>query len=390
MKILHLSTSSTGGAGRAAFRLSAALMAHNQDSSIMYLGGLLTNNQLGAYPIPRGPLKKSVSSALTVLQSNVIQSGTDPVTPISLNAVSLKKILDSNPDVVHIHNFYNLLSYPSIISLANKTKVVVTLHDQRIFTAGCHYSHNCFGYRSNCESCPQMNSPFQSRVSRLFEKNMQDLKFFHKALTLVSPSEWLLSKARENGAFSNFPGYVVRNPIPDYVSNTITPNPNKRLRIGFCSDKLNNPLKGLTVLLNAVSDLDREYVLRLIGSTLGDFKIPNGINFELTSPTTDVELTSELANLDVLVVPSLEDNSPNVIGEALMCGTKVIGSDIGGIGELMQQTLMNSFQPTNPNELTKLLMEFETDYSRSDVVDSARSTFSYQVIAPQIMEVYGE
>jgi glycosyltransferase involved in cell wall biosynthesis len=222
------------------------------------------------------------------------------------------------------------------------------------------------------------------------KKNMQDLKFFHKALTLVSPSEWLLSKARENGAFSNFPGYVVRNPIPDYVSNTITPNPNKRLRIGFCSDKLNNPLKGLTVLLNAVSDLDREYVLRLIGSTLGDFKIPNGINFELTSPTTDVELTSELANLDVLVVPSLEDNSPNVIGEALMCGTKVIGSDIGGIGELMQQTLMNSFQPTNPNELTKLLMEFETDYSRSDVVDSARSTFSYQVIAPQIMEVYGE
>jgi glycosyltransferase involved in cell wall biosynthesis len=389
VKILHLSTSSTGGAGRAAFRMSAALVAYNQESRIMYLGRQLTNSQVGAHPITRGPLKKSMSSALTVLQSNVIQSGTDPVTPFSLNAVSLKKILNLNPDVVHIHNFYNLLSFPSIILLASKAKVVITLHDQRIFTAGCHYSHTCFGYRSNCGSCPQMQLPFQSLASRLFEKNMHDLRLDHEALTLVSPSEWLLSKARENVAFSRLPGYVIRNPIPTYISDAITPQQNSQLRIGFCSDKLNNPLKGLTVLLNAVSKLKREYVLRLIGSTLGDLKIPSGINYELISPTTDVGLTSELANLDVLVVPSLEDNSPNVIGEALMCGTKVVGSDIGGIGELMRQTRMDSFQPTNPNELTRILMGFQTNYSRSDVIDSARGTFSYQVIAPQIMDVYG-
>ena len=388
MKILHLSTSSTGGAGRAAFRMNAALRAHNQDSSILYLGGRFTNNGEGAYSIPRGLIKKGMSSALTVLQSSAVQSGTDPVTTISLDAVSLREIFNSNPDVVHIHNFYNLLSYPSIIQLARKAKVVVTLHDQRIFTAGCHYSHNCFGYRSNCLSCPQMRSPFQSIASRLFEKNMQNLGTNHNSLTLVSPSEWLLNKARENITFSNFPGYVIRNPIPENTSDTSILNQDKMLRIGFCADKLNNPLKGLTVLLDALAGLDREYILRLIGSTLVDFKVPNGINHELISPTTDSALTSELVNLDILVVPSLEDNSPNVIGEALMCGTKVIGSDIGGIGELMRQMHMDSFQPTNPNKLTELLKDFDTNYSRAAVANSAHRAFSYQVIAPQIMEAY--
>ena len=388
MKILHLSTSSTGGAGRAAFRMSAALRAYNQDSTILYLGGPLTHTQVGVHSIPRGPLRKGISSTLTVLQSRIIQSGTDPVSPISLNAISLREILGLKPDVVHIHNFYNLMSLTSIISLASKTKVVLTLHDQRIFTAGCHYSHSCISYRSNCESCPQINSPFQSAASRVFERNMQKIKMEMKSLTLVSPSDWLLSKARENPSFSNFPGYVVRNPIPDFQSDANIATKDKRFRIGFCSDKLDNPLKGLTVLLDALAKLDRRYVLRLIGSRLGDFKIPNGINVELVTPTSDADLSSKIAELDVLVVPSLEDNSPNVIGEALMCGTKVIGSDVGGIGELMREMQMDSFHPANPHELSELLMSFDTDYQRSEVARSARSSFSYQVVAPQIMDAY--
>ena len=388
MKILHLSTSSTGGAGRAAFRMSAALRAHNQDSDLIYLGNPLNHNQVGVHPISRGPVRKVISSTLTYMQSRVVQSGTDPVTPISLNAIKVSEILDLKPDIVHIHNFYNLMSLPSIISLASRAKVVLTLHDQRIFTAGCHYSHGCLGYRSTCVACPQMNSLFQSGASRLFEKNMQDLRFDENSLTLVSPSEWLLSKARENLAFAKFSGYVVRNPIPEFKFPPNERGGDKKLRIGFCSDKLNNPLKGLAVLLNALAGLDRDYVLRLIGNELGDYKIPKGISFEIISPTSDAHLSSEIADLDVLVVPSLEDNSPNVIGEALMCGTKVIGSDIGGIGELMRQLQLDLFQTSKPNELAELLLGFDIDYPRSGVVDSARRTFSYEVVAPQIMEVY--
>ncbi len=41
--------------------------------------------------------------------------------------------------------------------------------------------------------------------------------------------------------------------------------------------------------------------------------------------------------IDILAVPSSQDNSPNVIAEALCNNVKIIGSSFGGIPELLQQ-----------------------------------------------------
>ena len=38
---------------------------------------------------------------------------------------------------------------------------------------------------------------------------------------------------------------------------------------------------------------------------------------------------------DVFVIPSLEDNLPNTVIESLMCGTPVIGFNIGGISDMV-------------------------------------------------------
>jgi glycosyltransferase involved in cell wall biosynthesis len=388
MKILHVSTSSTGGAARAAFRMNDALRAFKQDSNIMFLDDKPSATKAGEYPISRGLIKRLASSSLTAFQGGLIQSGRDPVTAISLNAIGINKILETEPDVVHIHNFYNLVSYPSIIDLTRKVKVFVTLHDQRFFTAGCHYSHSCLGYRNGCNSCPQMNPLFQSGASRKYVKNMRNLSVDSRSLTLISPSEWLLSKARENSVFSTTPGFVLRNPIPEFDYLPKVQSDNKPLQIGFCSDKLDNPLKGLEVLTKALVTLNRDYVLKLVGRNIGNFKIPEGVTFEIHSPRSDTELASELREMDVLVVPSIQDNSPNVIGEALMCGTKVIGSDIGGIGELMRQLQMDTFQPDNISELKNLLADFDPVYSKSNVVNLAREVFSYGVVAPKMVEIY--
>ena len=217
---------------------------------------------------------------------------------------------------------------------------------------------------------------------------MRNLSVESRSLTLISPSEWLLSKAHENTVFSSVPGFVLRNPIPDFDYLPKIHSDNKPLKIGFCSDKLDNPLKGLEVLTKALATLNRDYALKLVGRNIGNFKIPEGVSFEIHSPRSDIELASELREMDVLVVPSIQDNSPNVIGEALMCGTKVIGSDIGGIGELMRQLQMDTFQPTNVSELKNLLADFDPVYSKSNVINLAKEVFSYEVVAPKMMEIY--
>jgi glycosyltransferase involved in cell wall biosynthesis len=45
--------------------------------------------------------------------------------------------------------------------------------------------------------------------------------------------------------------------------------------------------------------------------------------------------------MDVLIVPSTHDNLPNVMGEALMSGVGLIGSNVGGIPEIVKSFTRN-------------------------------------------------
>ena len=388
MRILHLSTSSTGGAGRAATRMNASLNYIGQDSKIIYLAGSGAVQGENESAIKRSLIKKGMSSGLTLIQRELVQSGSDPVTPVSFNAISIKEILKTKPDIVHIHNFYNLLSFKTIVNLAHEVKVVVTLHDQRMFTAGCHYSHQCNGFQKTCGACPQMTLGSQSIAESAFKRNMTNLASNSTELNLISPSRWLLEKARENKEFQGFPGAIIKNPIPSYSILRENKSLDHKLHIGFCSDLLSNPLKGLDILIQALQNLNRDFVLHLIGRNLGRYVIPNEVEYELHKSRTEIELLEKFSKLDVLVVPSLEDNSPNVVGEALMSGTRVIGSDVGGLGELLVDVDMDTFNPSNPLELTRLLMNFELDYSKTAIAEDARKIFAYQVIAPKVLEFY--
>jgi glycosyltransferase involved in cell wall biosynthesis len=95
-----------------------------------------------------------------------------------------------------------------------------------------------------------------------------------------------------------------------------------------------------------------------------------------------------VSRLDVLVVPSIEDNSPNVIGEALMSGVKVIGSEVGGIAEIMKESNMSSFNPENPRDLVNILESFDFNYSRIAIAQNAKKIFSYEVIATKMLSFY--
>jgi colanic acid/amylovoran biosynthesis glycosyltransferase len=48
------------------------------------------------------------------------------------------------------------------------------------------------------------------------------------------------------------------------------------------------------------------------------------------------KIPSEMANADILLVPSIEEGIPNVIKEALACGIPVISTYAGGIPEIIR------------------------------------------------------
>ena len=141
MKIVQLATSLSGGAGIAALRMSNALNGVGEDSMIISRNGFLTTGNSDVTSTKINPLKRLDSAAVTLSQSKILQKNNDLVTPWSINTLKIKKEVFERADIIHIHAYYNFLSSSSlrkILALGKPT--LFTLHDQRLFTGGCHYS----------------------------------------------------------------------------------------------------------------------------------------------------------------------------------------------------------------------------------------------------------
>ena len=100
--------------------------------------------------LPTSFIKRILSSATTVVQQKVIQKSSSLVTPISLDLLNWDDPEIQRADVLHLHAFYNLVSVRNFLRMFPRKKKVVTLHDERFFTGGCHYQMDCEQLEIGC------------------------------------------------------------------------------------------------------------------------------------------------------------------------------------------------------------------------------------------------
>jgi hypothetical protein len=151
MKIAQITTSTSGGAGLAAVRLSDALNVVSQESTVVTQR---TKDSGTSYK----------SKAITLLQSQLVQKGPELVTTFSSTLIRTESF--KNYDILHFHGIYNLMSIADLLKLAKERRIVITLHDQRLLTGGCHYSQECTQYKRKCSECPQVRSAFRKFVEK--------------------------------------------------------------------------------------------------------------------------------------------------------------------------------------------------------------------------------
>ena len=399
MRIAHLNTSRTGGAALASMRYSLALESVGLKNDLYALGSQDPEISEQALSITRTPFETLKSKGLTVFQQKFLQLGSTLITPISSEPKSIEKII-SKYDLIHLHSTYNILNSQGFTRLIDSgKKVVVTLHDQRWFTGGCHYSADCENYKSSCANCPRASTLGKLLISNSFAK-YEKIWANDPRIKVITPSHWLSEQARSSKLLANAEISVIRNPIPDFEEghpstksfnkNDVEDSLNK---IVFIADNLQNHLKGLDVLLSALCELTdiekKQFSLLVIGSN------PPAVNrFPISTKhvkaTSAQELSGYLEQQDLLVVPSRQDNLPNVIGEAFSCGIKVIGSNIGGIPEVIDAEVGEIFQSENYQELVNIIINFDYSYSREKVRSHFKSNFSYEIIGKQIANLYAE
>ena len=389
MKAIHITTSKSGGAGIAAQRISDSLTAVGVDSKLWDRKQILNELNLGFIE----QLKIYVASPiLTKLQRNLVQNSSELMTPNSLSLTNLSNFNELNVDLIHIHSFYNLLNTKSFQELALLNKpVVITLHDLRLITGGCHAEIDCKKYQDQCSECPKVHKVFRPTVAKQ-KRSLTSIIQEGSNITLVSPSEWLSSRILMSGNFPKSMVKVINNPVPDCFESTRVGRIQKgRLTIGFSAYDLQSPYKGLEVLIKAIRSLPAQTQskidLYLKGNNFPENEYFLGVASGVFN-ADNVQMSQFYNSVDAVVVPSLADNFPSVAIEAISSNCILISSDSGGLKEISEKNDGFIFSNKNYAQLAEVLLKLlEKGELHQPSYDGK---YSFQSVGTQYKELYSE
>jgi len=328
--IIHLSTGHDGGAGLAARRLNAALVSAGASSQFMALKNKGYFPQINENSLGRNLLVKILSATIAKFQSNLSNKFFFSV--YSLNVLSIRKlkiIADPKNSILHIHNWFNLVNQKQITKfLKLGYLVVITLHDERFYTGGCHHAFDCNGFKKDCFACPQISTPLKSIPSKILKNSRKNLKFSaRKDLYFIAPSSWIYNRARESNLINHSEIYFIPNSLGEFgvietkrVSRKVDLNDPKI--IGIANKDPNSYIKGGDVIRSLEQLIKKQ-----------------GLNYKIIflseQTNTQHSKTNFWGSIDLLLVPSRADNSPNVIHEAKKLGIPVIATMVGGVTEIL-------------------------------------------------------
>jgi glycosyltransferase involved in cell wall biosynthesis len=329
----------------------------------------------------------------TLLQKSIVQSSANLITTFSKTTIEKSQLKDF--EILHFHSIYNLIGTQELYRLSKVKPLFLSLHDQRLLTGGCHYSGNCENFKGSCSHCPQVRRAFQRFVEK--EKVSVNNLLQNSNVQFIAPSQWLAEMAGRI-ILDKSHVHVLRNPIPSVSvfsqdkAKVIFGIESNKFVIGFVSVHLNNPLKGLKDLVNALkllpSNVQNHIHLLLVGKSsveLDGLTISSS-NIQFNHENGEVNCYSPM---DLLVVPSRQDNSPNVVGEALMSGVRVLGSQVGGIPELMMEFNCPTIDTTDPRKFSlQILEEIKVKYSRENLAVRASEVFGYKQVGNSLKKLY--
>lgn len=326
--VIHLSTGHLGGAGLAARRLNSQLNAAGVDSRFYALGRADFKPEQNEFSIKRTLVNRFLSAIFSFLELRL--STKVFFSPLSVN--SMPKNFESGfkekqKTILHIHNWFNLLTIKEISRL-NKLgfPIVITLHDQRTMTGGCHYAIECDGFQFNCQKCPLLGIGLNRIPSLILKHSSKFLQTIDSRFALIAPSNWISLEAKKSTLLKEETTIFIPNTLgvktiqlsPDLASAR------SAIRLGVASMDSRSYVKGGDIT-NGLSIEFRNQ------------KLPFEITYLNNFPQNATGASEFWESIDYLMVLSRAENSPNVIHEAKQLGIPVIASKIGGITELLDE-----------------------------------------------------
>ncbi|WP_179031787.1 glycosyltransferase family 4 protein [Paenibacillus kribbensis] len=317
-----------------------------------------------------------------------------------------KMLLQVKPDVVHVHNFFPVIS-PSVYHACERLgiPVVQTLHNYRLicpaatFMRGNEVCEKCLhgtllhSIRHGCYRGSQLQT---IPVAAMIKFNELIGTWQHKVSRYIALTEFARNKFAESGIpldrISVKPNFIQ----PKTAEAKYDPNDRYLLFVGRISRE-----KGVRNLLQAWSGLEDRAGLRLV--IIGDG--PEKAELTAAYPQEDIRFLGQqdadtvldcMSRAMYVMVPSIwYEGFPMTIVESYSVGTPVLCSRIGALEEVVEDGVTGFHFQHDDLENIKTVIRRAVAYEnyaamRQQVSEIYTARYTEEVNAKQLMAIYSK
>ena len=302
---------------------------------------------------------------------------------------------DFKPDVVHLNNVHTQLS-PVIAEIAHERgiKVVWTLHDYKLLCPrydclrqGKEICEECFANKCGVlkHKCMK-NSPLASVLAYLEAMKWSRERLESMTDLFICPSQFMADKMAQGG-FAPEKMKVLCN----FMDVSLCEKPEYGRGDYYCYVGRLSHEKGVATLVEAAGKLS--YPLKIIGGgELEDsLKAVAGPNVEFVGYKQWPEIKEIVGHARFSVIPSeWYENNPLSVIEAECLGTPVLGANIGGIPELIDNGRTGMlFESGDIEDLCeKIKWMYSCAWEYQQIAMKSMEHYSADVYYRKLMQVY--
>lgn len=406
MRVLIVNTSErTGGAAVAASRLMKAL--NNNGVKAKMLVRDKESDSLTVVGLPKSPMLhwhflwerlvifcRLHFSRKHLFEIDIANTGSD--------ITKLREFQEA--DVIHLHWInQGMLSLNGICKILRSGKPVVwTMHDIWPATGICHLTLGCHYFVNRCANCKYLPGGGGSNdlASRIWQKKQQ--MQVDENIYYVACSRWLESEAKTSALLKGQKITSIPNPIDTHIYKKGSKE-EARQRLGlpldkklilFASQRVTNENKGMSYLIEACRQLSDQCEVVILGGHAEEVEAQLPMKaYPLGYVNEEQRIVDVYNAADVFVLPSLSENLPNTIMEAMACGVPCVAFKVGGIPEEIDH-LKNGYVAAyrDAEDLAKgiawVLEEADYESLSQQAVHKVMQCYSQQSVAVRYLEVY--
>ena len=312
--------------------------------------------------------------------------------------VKFNRLLDDfKPEVVHLNNIHTHLS-PIIAELAHNRgiKVVWTLHDYKLLCPryDCLRNGNdicelCFnGDKSSCKTYKCMKGSTLASLIGYKEATTWNRRRLEACTDVfICPSKFMAQKMIQGG-FTSKKLIPLCNFIDiDKCKKDTYEKENYYCYVGRLSHE-----KGVKTLIKAAQNLPYKLVIIGGGPLSDELKDETtNANIEFIGYKQWDEIKEIVSKARFSVIPSeWYENNPLSIIEAQCLGTPVLGANIGGIPELIDNGITGMiFTSRNVEELTQKIEDmWQHQFNYKEIATISQAKYNSENYYREIMKIY--